>query len=154
MAKFLTIILLLGLMVACSSKEDKSSNIVNQKFEHQGVQYHLFSGELEELAEIEATSLSFDVDVVSSALTWERAVFFFKHYYNIHSDLCYNCNSLIVDTPKLTYQISRTYKEGQANFKISAKLVDPKIKDVNPELAAKNLARFVSKGLLNQDLIY
>ncbi len=157
----LTILALFATLASCSAlstnSKDRSwryAEQVNETVNVDGKSYQIIDSETENLIAIKSTKTSFQLNQTHDTQAWERLAFYFKFYLGSQVSLKKEQLEVISDEGNFKYQITRKYLEDQsADYLV--KVTDLKGNQITEEstIKAKNLARFLTEGILDQNLI-
>ncbi len=159
MVQRLFILTLVFALSSCSSSASKENSWhyaeqVNETLNVKGKSYQIIDSETENLLVVKATKTSFKLDPLQDTQAWERLSFYYQFYLASSQNLKKDQLEVKSTEGNFEYYISRKYNEDlSANYLI--KVIDLRIKQITEEskLKAKNLARFLKDGILDQNLI-
>jgi hypothetical protein len=156
--RFIFILLITTIGVACSSLPSDHNKwhharAVNETISHQGNLYQVIDSETENIEQIKETKLTFSLTHGEDILAWERLVFYFNFYLKSPVKILIDQPEVEVTVNNFDYIIKRKRLVNSVDYNI--KVIDKALGKTSKEstLKAKNLARFLSQGILDQNIL-
>ena len=141
---------MLSILLGCSFR----SNGIKSEGSSESDFLEVSDSESENLEKIKSTKLKFKLQYDQDILAWERLAFFFNFYLKSPTKITKHQTEVkVMTSDKLLYIINRKNLDNLIQYRVTVLDSNTKKSTKKSIIKAKNLSRFLSEGVLDQNLL-